>query len=51
MVDQSLLEYLKTKTKIDEKKLSALISYDLTDDLEYPLGDSEKQEVINAIDL
>ena len=26
MVDQSLIEYLKTKTKIDEKKLSALIS-------------------------
>src|ERR1035437_8703444 len=50
MVDQSLLEYLKTKTKIDEKKLSALISYDLTDDAEYPLDDSEKQEVINAIE-
>jgi hypothetical protein len=50
MVDQSLLEYLKTKTKIEEKKLSALISYDLTDDLESPLDDSEKQEVINAIE-
>ncbi|MEI7463070.1 MAG: TaqI-like C-terminal specificity domain-containing protein, partial [Candidatus Taylorbacteria bacterium] len=50
MVDQSLLEYLKTKTKIDEKKLSALISYDLTDDLDYPLYESEKQEVINAIE-
>jgi hypothetical protein len=50
MVDQSLLEYLKTKTKIDDKKLSALISYDLTDDLEYPLNDCEKQNVINAIE-
>ena len=32
MVDQSLIEYLKSKTKIDEKKLSALVSYDLADD-------------------
>lgn len=50
MVDQSLLEYLKTKTQIEEKKLAALISYDLTDDLECPLSDSEKQEVINALE-
>jgi adenine-specific DNA-methyltransferase len=50
MVDQSLIEYLKTKTKLDEKKISALISYDLTDDADYPLEDNEKQEVINAIE-
>ncbi|MFM2357353.1 MAG: hypothetical protein RJA61_90 [Candidatus Parcubacteria bacterium] len=50
MVDQSLIEYLKTKTKIDEKKLSALVSYDLTDDTEHPLDDEEKQEVVNAIE-
>lgn len=50
MVDQSLSEYLKTKTKIDEKKLSALVSYDLTDDAEYPLKNGEKQEIINAIE-
>jgi len=50
MVDQSLIEYLKTKTKIDEKKLSALVSYDLTDDTEYPLQDNEKQEIIDAIE-
>jgi len=50
MVDQSLIEYLKTKTKIDEKKLAALISYDLADDLEYPLEHGEKQEIINAIE-
>ncbi len=50
MVDQSLIEYFKTKTNIDEKKLSALISYDLTDDTEYPLEDSEKQKIINAVE-
>lgn len=50
MVDQSIIEYLKTKTKIDDKKLSALASYDLTDDAEYPLEDNEKQEIINAIE-
>jgi adenine-specific DNA-methyltransferase len=50
MVDQSLIEYLKTKTKLDERKLVALVSYDLTDDGQYPLEDSEKQEIINAIE-
>src|SRR3990167_856142 len=50
MVDQSLIEYLKTKTKITEKKLSALVSYDLTDDTEHPLDNEEKQEIINAIE-
>jgi hypothetical protein len=50
MVDQSLIEYLKTKTKIDEKKLVALVSYDLTDDTEYPLSDEEKHEIINSIE-
>ncbi len=50
MVDQSLVEYLKTKTKINEKKISALVSYDLTDDTEHPLNNDEKQEIINAIE-
>lgn len=50
MVDQSLIEYLKTKTEIDEKKISALISYDLADDTEHPLTDEDKQKVINAIE-
>lgn len=50
MVDQSLIEYFKTKTKIDENKLSAIVSYDLTDDTEYPLTVSEKQELIDAIE-
>lgn len=50
MVDQSLVEYLKTKTKINEKKISALVSYDLTDDAKYPLEESDKKEIVNAIE-
>ena len=51
MVDQSLVEYLKTKTGIDEEKLSALVSYDENDDLEHPITDEEKKKVVEAIDV
>lgn len=50
MVDQSLIEYFKTKTSIDEAKLAALVSYDLNDDAGYPLSDDEKQKVVMAIE-
>ncbi len=50
MVDQSLIEYFKTKTKIDESKLIAIVSYDLIDDTEHPLSDSEKYDLIEAIE-
>ncbi len=50
MVDQSLIEYFKTKTGIEEKKLTALVSYDLTDDTEYPLVQKEKEQIIDAIE-
>lgn len=50
MVDQSLIEYFKTKTDIKEKKLTALVSYDLTDDTEYPLDQKEKEQIIDAIE-
>lgn len=50
MVDQSLIEYLKIKTDIDINKISALVSYDLNDDVEYPLTDSEKQKIVDAIE-
>jgi len=49
MVDHSLIEYLKTKTNIEHEKLSALVSYDLRDDEEYPISDIEKQQVVDAI--
>lgn len=50
MVDQSLIEYLKTKTSLEHPKLEVLVSYDLNDDAEFPLTDAEKTQVINAID-
>lgn len=50
MVDQSLVEYLKTKTGIDEKKLAALMSYDLNDDMTHPLLDEERQKIVTAIE-
>lgn len=49
MVDSSLLEFLKTKTGTDEKKLKALISWGQTDDDEHPLTDSERQKVVNSL--
>ncbi|EDK72374.1 type IIS restriction endonuclease, putative [candidate division TM7 genomosp. GTL1] len=49
MVDQSLKEYLTLQTSISEEKLDSLISFDLLDDEEYPLADSEKQRVIDAL--
>lgn len=49
MVDSSLLEFLKTKTGTDEKKLKALISWGQADDDENPLTDSERQKVVNAL--
>lgn len=50
MVDQSLFEYLKTKTNIGDEKLKALMTYDLNDDIEHPLEDEEKPKVIAAIE-
>lgn len=50
MIDESLVLFLKQKTEVEEGKIRALISYDLTDDEQYPLKDEEKQEVINALE-
>lgn len=50
MVDESLLLYLKNQTQIDEKKLRAVISYDLSDDEEIPLKDDDREKIINALE-
>lgn len=50
MVDQSLLEYLKTKTGIEEEKLQALISYDLDDDSRHPRSEEEDKKIVDAIE-
>lgn len=49
MVDSSILEYLKTKTTIEEVKLRALISYGKEDDELATFSKSEKKELINAL--
>ncbi len=49
MVDSSLLEFLKSKTGVSEKKLKALISYGTADDEQYPLLDAEKEKVVSAL--
>lgn len=49
MVDNSILEYLKTKTAIDEVKLKALISYSKDDDYLAVFDNQEKKKIINAL--
>lgn len=50
MVDQSLINYLLTKTSISEDKLAALVSYDEEDDKEKPLIRGEITSIIGALD-
>lgn len=49
MVDESIKEYLKSSTKIPERKLIALTSFDLSDDEEEPLTKDEKAMVTEAL--
>lgn len=50
MVDESIFLYLQTKTGIEEKKLRAAISYNIDDDLQYPLSNGEKENIVNALE-
>jgi hypothetical protein len=49
MVDESLFAYLKERTAIQDPKLRAIISYDLEDNLAYPLTEIEYGKVIDAL--
>jgi len=49
MVDESLIHYLISKTSVIEDKLRALVSYDIDDDKDYPLGEDEKKQVVTAL--
>lgn len=49
MVDSSLLEYLKSKTCIDDEKLKAVISWGQEDDAEHPLSKDEKKIIVDAL--
>jgi len=50
MVDESLLLYLKEQTGIKENKLRAIISYDLSDNLENPVTAEENEKIIDALE-
>lgn len=47
MVDESLKEYLLTKTNLDENKISSLLAYE---EEEVDLSESEKDTVLDALD-
>lgn len=47
MVDESLKQYLLTKTDVSEEKISALLSYA---EEEPDLNDAQKAEILNALD-
>ena len=49
MVDESLVQYLKDKTDIDESSIRVLVSYDLNDDEDYPLNEDEKNKVVESL--
>ncbi len=50
MIDESLLLYLKTQTRIDGGKLRAAISYDLNDDEGNLLTENERERIITALE-
>ncbi len=47
MVDESLKQYLLTKTKLTEDKITSLLSYEV---VETVLSESEKESVIDSLD-
>lgn len=49
MVDNSLLEYLKTNTGIKEDKLLAIISWGQEDDQDHPLTDSDRKKIVDSL--
>jgi adenine-specific DNA-methyltransferase len=49
MVDETLTEYLLSKTSISDEKIRAVITTTKHDDLENPLDESEKTKIVNAI--
>ena len=49
MVDETLTEYLLTKTSISDEKIRAVITTTKHDDIEHPLDTSERTKIVNAI--
>jgi len=51
MVDHTISEYLSHETGIETDYLKALVSYNLEDDKEFQLNDSQKRKVVDALNL
>ena len=49
MVDETLTEYLLSKTSIEDEKIRAVITTTKHDDAEHPLSDLEKMKIVKAI--
>lgn len=49
MVDESLIQYLLTHLDISEDKIRSLVSYDLDDDITFPLDEADKKKVFEKI--
>ena len=49
MVDETLTEYLLSRTSISDEKIRAVITTTKHDDLEYPLDGIERTKIVNAI--
>jgi adenine-specific DNA-methyltransferase len=49
MVDESLVLYLRDKTGVSEDKVRALVSYDLSDDVESPLDETDRLKIVAAL--
>jgi hypothetical protein len=47
MVDESLKQYLMTKTKLDDKKIKSLLTYE---DVEIILSDTDRDLIVSALD-
>jgi len=50
MVDQSLIQYLFSETGINVDKIKALVSADESDDEHFLINNTEKHQIINALD-
>ena len=49
MVDESLLQYLKTSVDVPEEMLKVLITYDLADDKEHEILEDHKKAIVKAL--
>ncbi|MFZ1074962.1 MAG: TaqI-like C-terminal specificity domain-containing protein [Minisyncoccia bacterium] len=49
MVEEAIVSHLVTKTGFSEEKIRALSTYDVEDDLQYPIPENERRTIVEAI--